>query len=106
MRHEIADFVCTTNGSIWNVVLRMVSKHASRVLEGRDYRTGSTSEAKIYPTERRILNVDLERIKERCINEKRESLIHRTATTSYPCCGQALGEFRGSWSCMTFPMQR
>ena len=36
-------------------------------------------------------------------NEKRESLIHRTATTSYPCCGQALGEFRGSWSCMTFP---
>ena len=38
--------------------------------------------------------------------EKRESLIHRTATTSYPCCDQALGEFRGSWSCMTFPMQR
>ena len=39
----------------------------------------------------------------RNINEKRESLIHRTATTSYPCCGQALGEFGGSWSCMTFP---
>ncbi len=38
-------------------------------------------------------------------NEKRESDLHRTATTSYPCCIPALGEFRGSWSCKTFPMQ-
>ena len=35
--------------------------------------------------------------------EKRESLVHRTATTSYPCYGQVLGEFGGSWSCTTFP---
>ena len=35
--------------------------------------------------------------------EKRESLAHRTATTSYPCCLPALGGFRGSWSCTTFP---
>ncbi len=35
--------------------------------------------------------------------EKRESYAHRTATTSYPCCIPALGEFRGSWSCTTFP---
>ena len=35
--------------------------------------------------------------------EKRESLAHRTATTSYPCYGQVLGEFGGSWSCTTFP---
>ena len=35
--------------------------------------------------------------------KKRESLAHRTATTSYPCCLPTLGEFRGSWSCTTFP---
>ena len=35
--------------------------------------------------------------------KKRESLVHRTATTSYPCYGQVLGEFGGSWSCTTFP---
>jgi hypothetical protein len=23
---------------------------------------------------------------------------YRTATTAYPCCGQALGEFSRSWS--------
>ena len=48
VRHEIADFVCTTNGSSWNVVFRMVSKHSIGVLEGKDYRTGSASEANIY----------------------------------------------------------
>ena len=37
--------------------------------------------------------------------QKRESLAHRTATTSCPCCLPALGEFRGSWSCTTFPLQ-
>ena len=37
--------------------------------------------------------------------QKRESLAHRTATTSCPCCLPALGEFRGSWSCTTFPPQ-
>ena len=36
-------------------------------------------------------------------HKKRESLAHRTATTSYPCCLPTLGEFRGSWSCTTFP---
>ena len=35
--------------------------------------------------------------------KKRESLVHRTATTSYPCYGQVLGGFGGSWSCTTFP---
>ena len=30
-------------------------------------------------------------------------MLHRTATTSYPCFGQDLGEFRGSWSCRTYP---
>ncbi len=30
---------------------------------------------------------------------KQEERTHRTATTSYPCCVSALGEFRGSWSC-------
>ncbi len=34
---------------------------------------------------------------------KRESPVHRTATTSYPCSLPVLGEFRGSWSCTTFP---
>ena len=35
--------------------------------------------------------------------KKRVSYLHRTATTFYPCCGQALGEFKGSWSCRTYP---
>jgi len=35
--------------------------------------------------------------------KKGASLIYRTATTTYPCCGQALGEFGGSWSYMTYP---
>ena len=39
-------------------------------------------------------------------NKKRESYLHRTATTSYPCYVPVLGEFRGSWSCKTFPLQR
>ena len=36
-------------------------------------------------------------------HKERVSLIYRTATTTYPCCGQALGEFGGSWSYMTYP---
>ena len=36
-------------------------------------------------------------------HEKRESNVHRTATTSCPCCLPALGELGGSWSCTTFP---
>ncbi len=36
-------------------------------------------------------------------HKKRVSLIYRTATTTYPCCGQALGEFSGSWSYTTYP---
>lgn len=36
-------------------------------------------------------------------NKKRVSLLHRTATTPYPCFGQDLGEFGGSWSCRTYP---
>ena len=39
----------------------------------------------------------------RKLYKKRESPVHRTATTSYPCCLPALGGFRGSWSCTTFP---
>ncbi len=39
-------------------------------------------------------------------HKKRVSLIHRTATTSCPCCLPALGKFKGSWSCMTYPSQR
>ena len=35
--------------------------------------------------------------------KKRVSLLYRTATTFYPCCGQALGEFKGSWSYRTYP---
>ena len=35
--------------------------------------------------------------------QKRVSLLHRTATTRYPCFGQDLGEFSGSWSCRTYP---
>ena len=29
-------------------------------------------------------------------NEKRASLLHRTATTFYPCCGQTLGDSKGA----------
>ena len=36
-------------------------------------------------------------------HKKGVSLIYRTATTTYPCCGQALGEFSGSWSYTTYP---
>ena len=35
--------------------------------------------------------------------KKRVSLIYRTATTTYPCCLPALGEFCRSWSYMTYP---
>ena len=34
------------------------------------------------------------------------SYLYRTATTSYPCCCQALGEFKGSWSYRTYPLQK
>ena len=37
--------------------------------------------------------------------KKRVSGLHRTATTSYPCFGQDLGEFRGSWSYRTYPIE-
>ena len=36
-------------------------------------------------------------------HKKRVSLIYRTATTAYPCCLPALGEFCRSWSYMTYP---
>ena len=36
--------------------------------------------------------------------KKRVSGLYRTATTSYPCYGQVLGEFRGSWSYKTYPI--
>ena len=36
-------------------------------------------------------------------HKKRVSLLHRAATTNYPCCDQALGEFIGSWPCRTYP---
>ncbi len=36
-------------------------------------------------------------------HKKGASELHRTATTSYPCFDQDLGEFRGSWSCRTYP---
>jgi len=32
--------------------------------------------------------------------------VYRTATTTYPCCLPTLGEFSGSWSYTTYPMQR
>ena len=32
--------------------------------------------------------------------------MYRTATTTYPCCLPTLGEFSGSWSYTTYPMQR
>ena len=32
--------------------------------------------------------------------------MYRTATTTYPCCLPTLGEFSGSWSYMTYPLQR
>ena len=33
-------------------------------------------------------------------------MVYRTATTTYPCCLPTLGEFSGSWSYTTYPMQR
>gem|GEM_PF-5750662 len=40
------------------------------------------------------------------MKQKRASSLHRTATTFYPCCGQALGEFERSWSCRTYPVAK
>ena len=42
-------------------------------------------------------------VKESYGYKKRVSLIYRTATTTYPCCLPALGEFCRSWSYMTYP---
>ena len=33
--------------------------------------------------------------------KKVAGLLHRTATTAYPCCLPTLGEFSRSWSCKT-----
>ncbi len=33
-------------------------------------------------------------------------MVYRTATTTYPCCLPTLGEFSGSWSYTTYPVQR
>ena len=41
-----------------------------------------------------------------CLNKKRVSYLYRTATTFYPCCLPALGEFKGSWSYKTYPAQK
>ena len=40
------------------------------------------------------------------IYKKRVSYSYRTATTSYPCYIPVLGDFRGSWSYKTYPMQK
>lgn len=41
------------------------------------------------------------------VNKKRRvSYLYRTATTSYPCYIPVLGDFRGSWSYKTYPMQK
>ena len=37
--------------------------------------------------------------------EKKAGDLHRTATTTYPCCLPALGGFSGSWSCKTCRVQ-
>jgi len=39
------------------------------------------------------------------VNKKRVSSSYRTATTFYPCCLPTLGEFKGSWSYKTYPVQ-
>ena len=38
--------------------------------------------------------------------KRRVSYSYRTATTSYPCYIPVLGDFRGSWSYKTYPMQK
>ena len=40
------------------------------------------------------------------IKQRRVSYSYRTATTSYPCYIPVLGDFRGSWSYKTYPMQK
>ena len=42
----------------------------------------------------------------RVIKQRRVSYSYRTATTSYPCYIPVLGDFRGSWSYKTYPMQK
>ncbi len=37
--------------------------------------------------------------------QKKASYLHHTATTAYPCCVPALGEFSRSWLCRTCPLQ-
>jgi len=39
-------------------------------------------------------------------HKKWVSYLHRTATTTYPCSIPGLGEFSGSWSYKTYPIQR
>jgi len=39
-------------------------------------------------------------------HKKRVSYLYRTATTSYPCYVPVLGEFWGSWSYKTYPVQK
>ena len=38
--------------------------------------------------------------------KRRVSYLYRTATTSYPCYIPVLGDFRGSWSYKTYPLQK
>ena len=45
-------------------------------------------------------------LKSRVIKQRRVSYSYRTATTSYPCYIPVLGDFRGSWSYKTYPMQK
>ena len=40
------------------------------------------------------------------IKQRRVSYSYRTATTSYPCYIPVLGDFRGSWSYKTYPLQK
>jgi hypothetical protein len=39
------------------------------------------------------------------MKKKKAGDLHRTATTTYPCCLPALGRFSRSWSCKTCRMQ-
>ena len=48
-----------------------------------------------------LVSISLEAYKQR-----RVSYSYRTATTSYPCYIPVLGDFRGSWSYKTYPLQK
>ena len=45
-------------------------------------------------------------LKSRVKKQRRVSYSYRTATTSYPCYIPVLGDFRGSWSYETYPLQK